>query len=227
MMSVHSPDEQLVPHVGLHTSFDHVVVYFQTNWKRNVMQIMNVDVNSTLCCTEEQLAPPASLQQIPDGGSSRMKGCESFGLQNLRSSSVSLFRRHPKVNSLPPLQTLNIVTPRVRPEDCSVGLLPRNHDKNRSMDVLSADRCLPFLISVDGESSNYINAALMDVSVCVFLSGGGGVHLFILLFIHFWCVSSRCRATNSRRPSLLPSIHCQTPWATSGGWCSTTTAPPS
>ncbi|XP_057193366.1 receptor-type tyrosine-protein phosphatase T isoform X15 [Triplophysa rosa] len=59
-------------------------------------------------------------------------------------------------------QTLNIVTPRVRPEDCSVGLLPRNHDKNRSMDVLAVDRCLPFLISVDGESSNYINAALMD-----------------------------------------------------------------
>lgn len=62
-------------------------------------------------------------------------------------------------------QTLNIVTPRVRPEDCSVGLLPRNHDKNRSMDVLAVDRCLPFLISVDGESSNYINAALMDVSL--------------------------------------------------------------
>lgn len=62
------------------------------------------------------------------------------------------------------LQTLNIVTPRVRPEDCSIGLLPRNHDKNRSMDVLPLDRCLPFLISVDGESSNYINAALMDVS---------------------------------------------------------------
>ena len=46
-------------------------------------------------------------------------------------------------------QTLNIVTPRVRPEDCSIGLLPRNHDKNRSMDVLPLDRCLPFLISVD------------------------------------------------------------------------------
>ena len=61
-------------------------------------------------------------------------------------------------------QTLNIVTPRVRPEDCSIGLLPRNHDKNRSMDVLPLDRCLPFLISVDGESSNYLNAALMDVS---------------------------------------------------------------
>uniref|UniRef100_H2ZVC1 protein-tyrosine-phosphatase n=1 Tax=Latimeria chalumnae TaxID=7897 RepID=H2ZVC1_LATCH len=59
-------------------------------------------------------------------------------------------------------QTLNIVTPRVRPEDCSIGLLPRNHDKNRSIDVLPLDRCLPFLISVDGETSNYINAALMD-----------------------------------------------------------------
>jgi len=67
-------------------------------------------------------------------------------------------------SSLPPSQTLNIVTPRVRPEDCSIGLLPRNHDKNRCMDVLPLDRCLPFLISVDGESSNYINAALMDVS---------------------------------------------------------------
>lgn len=32
------------------------------------------------------------------------------------------------------------------------------------MDVLPLDRSLPFLISVDGESSNYINAALMDVS---------------------------------------------------------------
>ncbi|XP_078411248.1 receptor-type tyrosine-protein phosphatase T isoform X6 [Cetorhinus maximus] len=59
-------------------------------------------------------------------------------------------------------QTLNIVTPRVRAEDCSVGLLPRNHDKNRNMDVLPPDRCLPFLISVDGETNNYINAALMD-----------------------------------------------------------------
>uniref|UniRef100_A0A4W3JC04 protein-tyrosine-phosphatase n=1 Tax=Callorhinchus milii TaxID=7868 RepID=A0A4W3JC04_CALMI len=59
-------------------------------------------------------------------------------------------------------QTLNIVTPRVRAEDCSVGLLPRNHDKNRNMDVLPPDRCLPFLISVDGETSNYVNAALMD-----------------------------------------------------------------
>nr|XP_033819436.1 receptor-type tyrosine-protein phosphatase T isoform X6 [Geotrypetes seraphini] len=59
-------------------------------------------------------------------------------------------------------QTLNIVTLRVRPEDCSIGLLPRNHDKNRCLEVLPLDRCLPFLISVDGESSNYINAALMD-----------------------------------------------------------------
>lgn len=137
-------------------------------------------------------------------------------------------------------QTLNIVTPRVRPEDCSVGLLPRNHDKNRSLDVLSADRCLPFLISVDGESSNYINAALMDVSVCSTYQSSCFVRddilqrrgLKSLLCSNFTCCcyssdpSQYSRATNSQRPSLLPSIHCQTPWATSGGWCSTTTARP-
>uniref|UniRef100_M3ZDI7 protein-tyrosine-phosphatase n=1 Tax=Xiphophorus maculatus TaxID=8083 RepID=M3ZDI7_XIPMA len=82
-----------------------------------------------------------------------------------RAVYYNISRLDPQTNSSQikdEFQTLNIVTPRVRPEDCSVGLLPRNHDKNRSMDVLSADRCLPFLISVDGESSNYINAALMD-----------------------------------------------------------------
>lgn len=60
-------------------------------------------------------------------------------------------------------QTLNMVTPTLRVEDCSIALLPRNHEKNRCMDVLPPDRCLPFLITIDGESSNYINAALMDV----------------------------------------------------------------
>uniref|UniRef100_A0AAY4EXM7 protein-tyrosine-phosphatase n=1 Tax=Denticeps clupeoides TaxID=299321 RepID=A0AAY4EXM7_9TELE len=82
-----------------------------------------------------------------------------------RAIYYNISRIDPQTNSSQikdEFQTLNIVTPRVRPEDCSVGLLPRNHDKNRSMDVLSVDRCLPFLISVDGESSNYINAALMD-----------------------------------------------------------------
>uniref|UniRef100_A0A3B5LDE8 protein-tyrosine-phosphatase n=1 Tax=Xiphophorus couchianus TaxID=32473 RepID=A0A3B5LDE8_9TELE len=59
-------------------------------------------------------------------------------------------------------QTLNMVTPTLRVEDCSIALLPRNHEKNRCMDVLPPDRCLPFLITIDGESSNYINAALMD-----------------------------------------------------------------
>lgn len=56
-----------------------------------------------------------------------------------------------------------MVTPTLRVEDCSIALLPRNHEKNRCMDVLPPDRCLPFLITIDGESSNYINAALMDV----------------------------------------------------------------
>ncbi|XP_043920223.1 receptor-type tyrosine-protein phosphatase kappa isoform X14 [Protopterus annectens] len=59
-------------------------------------------------------------------------------------------------------QTLNSVTPRLQAEDCSIALLPRNHEKNRFMDTLPPDRCLPFLITLDGESSNYINAALMD-----------------------------------------------------------------
>ncbi|KAM9800533.1 receptor-type tyrosine-protein phosphatase T isoform 2-T3 [Syngnathus typhle] len=84
---------------------------------------------------------------------------------DFRAVYYNISRPDPQTNSSQmkdEFQTLNIVTPRVRPEDCSVGLLPRNHEKNRSLDVLSADRCLPFLISVDGESSNYINAALMD-----------------------------------------------------------------
>uniref|UniRef100_A0A8B9S3I5 protein-tyrosine-phosphatase n=1 Tax=Apteryx owenii TaxID=8824 RepID=A0A8B9S3I5_APTOW len=59
-------------------------------------------------------------------------------------------------------QTLNSVTPRLQAEDCSIACLPRNHDKNRFMDMLPPDRCLPFLITIDGDSSNYINAALMD-----------------------------------------------------------------
>lgn len=62
-------------------------------------------------------------------------------------------------------QTLNSVTPHLDVEECSIALLPRNRERNRSMDVLPPDRCLPFLISVDGDSNNYINAALTDVSV--------------------------------------------------------------
>ncbi|XP_050788242.1 receptor-type tyrosine-protein phosphatase U isoform X1 [Gopherus flavomarginatus] len=59
-------------------------------------------------------------------------------------------------------QTLNSVTPHLDVEECSIALLPRNREKNRSMDVLPPDRCLPFLISMDGDSNNYINAALTD-----------------------------------------------------------------
>nr|XP_033794962.1 receptor-type tyrosine-protein phosphatase kappa isoform X4 [Geotrypetes seraphini] len=59
-------------------------------------------------------------------------------------------------------QTLNSVTPRLQAEDCSIACLPRNHEKNRFMDLLPPDRCLPFLITIDGESSNYINAGLLD-----------------------------------------------------------------
>ncbi|XP_066573809.1 receptor-type tyrosine-protein phosphatase U isoform X3 [Amia ocellicauda] len=59
-------------------------------------------------------------------------------------------------------QTLNSVTPHLDVEECSIALLPRNREKNRSMDVLPPDRCLPFLITTEGESNNYINAALTD-----------------------------------------------------------------
>lgn len=68
-----------------------------------------------------------------------------------------------------------MVTPTLRVEDCSIALLPRNHEKNRCMDVLPPDRCLPFLITIDGESSNYINAALMDVSLLHLINNKKGV----------------------------------------------------
>lgn len=66
---------------------------------------------------------------------------------------------------LPAPQTLNSVTPALDVEECSIALLPRNRDKNRSMDVLPPDRCLPLLLSTDGDPNNYINAALTDVRV--------------------------------------------------------------
>uniref|UniRef100_A0A674PI27 Receptor-type tyrosine-protein phosphatase U n=1 Tax=Takifugu rubripes TaxID=31033 RepID=A0A674PI27_TAKRU len=59
-------------------------------------------------------------------------------------------------------QTLNSVTPHLDVEECSISLMPRNREKNRSMDVLPPDRSLAFLVTTDGESSNYINAALAD-----------------------------------------------------------------
>lgn len=77
-------------------------------------------------------------------------------------------------------QTLNMVTPTLRVEDCSIALLPRNHEKNRCMDVLPPDRCLPFLITIDGESSNYINAALMDVCTWTMLQAAAAKITVIL-----------------------------------------------
>lgn len=88
-------------------------------------------------------------------------------------------------------QTLNSVTPQPQPEDCSIALLPRNQDKNRFMDGLPPDRCLPFLITIDGESSNYINAALMDVSqkhskVVLLSTHQQGVVWDVVLFLSFF-----------------------------------------
>ncbi|KAM9775335.1 receptor-type tyrosine-protein phosphatase mu-like isoform 1-T1 [Syngnathus typhle] len=92
-------------------------------------------------------------------------GDTSISANQLCSVYYDMTRPDPQTNSSPikeEFRTLNMVTPTLRVEDCSIALLPRNHDKNRRMDVLPPDRCLPLLITMDGESSNYINAALMD-----------------------------------------------------------------
>ncbi|CAL8292346.1 unnamed protein product [Lota lota] len=92
-------------------------------------------------------------------------GDTTIPANQLRSVYYEMNRLDPQTNSSPikeEFRTLNMVTPTLRVEDCSIALLPRNHEKNRCMDVLPPDRCLPFLITIDGESSNYINAALMD-----------------------------------------------------------------
>ncbi|XP_018597254.1 receptor-type tyrosine-protein phosphatase mu isoform X5 [Scleropages formosus] len=92
-------------------------------------------------------------------------GDTTIPASQLRSVYYDMNRLDPQTNSSQikeEFRTLNMVTPTLRVEDCSIALLPRNHEKNRCMDVLPPDRCLPFLITIDGESSNYINAALMD-----------------------------------------------------------------
>ncbi|XP_053717172.1 receptor-type tyrosine-protein phosphatase mu-like isoform X2 [Synchiropus splendidus] len=92
-------------------------------------------------------------------------GDTAIPTSQLRSVYYEMNRLDPQTNSSQmkdEFRTLNMVTPTLRVEDCSIALLPRNHEKNRCMDVLPPDRCLPFLITIDGESSNYINAALMD-----------------------------------------------------------------
>uniref|UniRef100_A0A8D2ZIF1 protein-tyrosine-phosphatase n=1 Tax=Scophthalmus maximus TaxID=52904 RepID=A0A8D2ZIF1_SCOMX len=50
-------------------------------------------------------------------------------------------------------QTLNSVTPHLDVEECSIALLPRNREKNRSMDVLPPDRALAFLVTTEGETA--------------------------------------------------------------------------
>ncbi|CAO2616720.1 Receptor-type tyrosine-protein phosphatase mu, partial [Lemmus lemmus] len=92
-------------------------------------------------------------------------GDTSIPASQIRSLYYDMNKLDPQTNSSQikeEFRTLNMVTPTLRVEDCSIALLPRNHEKNRCMDILPPDRCLPFLITIDGESSNYINAALMD-----------------------------------------------------------------
>ncbi|KAM3830096.1 receptor-type tyrosine-protein phosphatase U [Vipera latastei] len=92
-------------------------------------------------------------------------GETSIPISEFRPTYKEMVRIDPQSNSSQlreEFQTLNSVTPHLDVEECSIALLPRNREKNRSMDVLPPDRCLPFLISMDGDSNNYINAALTD-----------------------------------------------------------------
>uniref|UniRef100_A0A8D0B6A3 protein-tyrosine-phosphatase n=1 Tax=Salvator merianae TaxID=96440 RepID=A0A8D0B6A3_SALMN len=92
-------------------------------------------------------------------------GETSIPVSEFRPTYKEMVRIDPQSNSSQlreEFQTLNSVTPHLDVEECSIALLPRNRERNRNMDVLPPDRCLPFLISVDGDSNNYINAALTD-----------------------------------------------------------------
>jgi len=63
-------------------------------------------------------------------------------------------------------ETLAALTNRLTTEECQTARLARNRNKNRFMDVLPADRDLPYLITPDPSgsdpSNNYINAVFAD-----------------------------------------------------------------
>ncbi|KAI3355008.1 hypothetical protein L3Q82_004797 [Scortum barcoo] len=120
-------------------------------------------------CVRELRARRVNMEQYVFIHDAILEAClcgdTAIPANQLRSVYYEMNRLDPQTNSSQikeEFRTLNMVTPTLRVEDCSIALLPRNHEKNRCMDVLPPDRCLPFLITIDGESSNYINAALMD-----------------------------------------------------------------
>nr|XP_018671516.1 receptor-type tyrosine-protein phosphatase kappa isoform X2 [Ciona intestinalis] len=61
-------------------------------------------------------------------------------------------------------ETLNVITPKLSEDECSVARLPRNRGANRFMDVLPADRHLAYLVTPDpaDRENNYINAVYVD-----------------------------------------------------------------
>ncbi|KAF3857986.1 hypothetical protein F7725_011187 [Dissostichus mawsoni] len=64
-------------------------------------------------------------------------GDTTIPASQLRSVYYDMNRLDPQTNSSPikeEFRTLNMVTPTLRVEDCSIALLPRNHEKNRCMD---------------------------------------------------------------------------------------------
>ncbi|XP_048850224.1 receptor-type tyrosine-protein phosphatase U-like isoform X2 [Brienomyrus brachyistius] len=92
-------------------------------------------------------------------------GETAIPLAEFAASYTEMLRVDPQSNSShlrEEFQTLNSVTPHLDVEECSMALLPRNRQKNRSMDVLPPDHSLALLTASedDATGSSYVNAAL-------------------------------------------------------------------
>ncbi len=63
------------------------------------------------------------------------------------------------------LQRLQLMSPKVKEEDCAAANMAENSDKNRDPTILPADRHRPYLmIRVEG-TNDYINAVFLDVRI--------------------------------------------------------------
>ncbi|MBN3311339.1 PTPRK phosphatase, partial [Atractosteus spatula] len=136
-----------------------VQMFFFLNLRCVMLIQVLYGVQIIFCCVEQYIFIHDAILEACLCGETAIPACE------FKATYYDMIRIDSQSNSShlkDEFQTLNSVTPQPQPEDCSIALLPRNHEKNRFMDMLPPDRCLPFLITIDGESSNYINAALMD-----------------------------------------------------------------
>ncbi|KFV10779.1 Receptor-type tyrosine-protein phosphatase U, partial [Pterocles gutturalis] len=82
-------------------------------------------------------------------------GETSIPASEFKPTYKEMVRIEPQSNSSQLREEFQVGDPKTSPS-------PLQHPPCSSMDVLPPDRCLPFLISVDGDTNNYINAALTD-----------------------------------------------------------------